>query len=70
MREVRAQGYNQISDMKKEYMKPATHVVELQYKTQLLQASRIEKIINTDGFDSGDEIEVSNQGGGSDIWDR
>ena len=70
MREVRAQGYNQISDMKKEYMKPTTHVVELQYKTQLLQASRIEKIINTDGFDSGDEIDVSNQGGGSDIWDR
>ena len=56
--------------MKKEYMKPTTHVVELQYKTQLLQASRIEKIINTDGFDSGDEIDVSNQGGGSDIWDR
>lgn len=55
--------------MKKEYMKPATHVVELQYKTQLLQASRIE-IIKTDGFDSGDEIDVSNQGGGSDIWDR
>ena len=40
--------------MKKEYMKPAMCVVELQHKTQLLQ----------------EEIGVSDQGGGSNILDR
>ncbi len=55
--------------MKKEYMKPAMYVVELQHKTQLLQASQTNKV-QTSGLDSDDEIDVSNQGGGSNIWDR
>ena len=55
--------------MKKEYMKPAMCVVELQHKTHLLQASETSSISST-GLDSGEEIGVSDQGGGSDIWDR
>ena len=55
--------------MKKEYMKPAMCVVELQHKTHLLQASML-KSIKTAGLDSGDELEVSQEGGGSNIWDR
>ena len=54
--------------MKKEYMKPAMCVVELQHKTQLLQASP--NRVQTSGLDSGDELEVSQEGGGSNIWDR
>ena len=58
-----------MKDMKKNYMKPAMCVVELQHKTHLLQASQT-KIVQTSGLDSGDEIGVSNQGGGGTIWDR
>ena len=54
--------------MKKEYMKPAMRVVELQHKTHLLQASQA-KGVQTSGLDSGEELEVS-QEGGSNIWDR
>ena len=50
-------------------MKPAMCVVELQHKTQLLQASQT-NIVHTSGLDSGDELEVSQEGGGSNIWDR
>ena len=52
-----------------EYMKPAMCVVELQHKTQLLQASQT-NIVQTSGLDQGDQIQVSSQGGGSNIWDR
>lgn len=55
--------------MKKEYMKPAMCVVELQHKTQLLQASQTNGV-QTSGLDSGDKLEVSQEGVGSDIWDR
>ena len=55
--------------MKKDYMKPAMCVVELQHKTQLLQASMLGSI-KTAGLDSGDELEVSQEGGGSNIGDR
>lgn len=55
--------------MKKEYMKPAMCVVELRHKTHLLQASQTNRV-QTSGLDSGDELEVSQEGGGSDIWDR
>ena len=55
--------------MKKEYMKPAMCVVELQHKTQLLIVSETSSISST-GLDSGEEIGVSDQGGGSNIWDR
>ena len=55
--------------MKKEYMKPATLVVKLQHKTMLLQASGA-KSLTTSGLDPEDDIDISQQGGGSSIWDR
>ena len=55
--------------MKKNYMKPVMCVVALQHKTHLLQAS-MRRSIKTAGLDSGDELEVSQEGGGSNIWDR
>jgi hypothetical protein len=55
--------------MKKNYMKPVMCVVALQHKTHLLQASQTNKV-QTSGLDSGDELEVSQEGGGSNIWDR
>ena len=56
--------------MKKEYMKPAMRVVELQHKTMLLQA-RGAKSLGLSGFDDEeDELDLSDQGGGSNIWDR
>lgn len=55
--------------MKKEYMKPAMCVVELQHKTHLLIVSEPSSI-KTAGLDSGDELEVSQEGGGSIIGDR
>ena len=58
-----------MKDMKKNYMKPAMCVVELQHKTHLLIVSETSSISST-GLDSGEEIGVSDQGGGSDIWDR
>jgi len=58
-----------VKDMKKDYMKPAMCVVELQHKTHLLIVSETSSISST-GLDSGEEIGVSDQGGGSDIWDR
>ncbi len=50
-------------------MKPAMRVVERRHKTQLLQAS-MPRSIKTAGLDSGDELEVSQEGGGSIIGDR
>jgi hypothetical protein len=58
-----------VKDMKKNYMKPVMCVVALQHKTQLLQASQTNRVL-TSGLDSGDELEVSQEGGGSNIWDR
>ena len=58
-----------MKDMKKNYMKPVMCVVALQHKTQLLQASQT-NIVQTAGLDRGDELEVSQEGGGSKIWDR
>ena len=55
--------------MKKEYMKPAMCVVELQHKTHLLIVSQTNRV-QTSGLDSGDELEFSQEGGGSNIWDR
>ena len=55
--------------MKKQYMKPATLVVELQHKTHLLLVSETERV-STSGLGSGDELNVSEEGGGSTIWDR
>ena len=50
-------------------MKPAMCVVELQHKTHLLIVSETNRV-QTSGLDSGDELEVSQEGGGSNIWDR
>ena len=58
-----------MKDMKKNYMKPVMRVVALQHKTHLLQTSML-RSIKTAGLDSGDELEVSQEGGGSNIWDR
>ena len=58
-----------MKDMKKDYMKPAMCVVELQHKTQLLIVSETSSISST-GLKSGEEIGVSDQGGDSDILDR
>lgn len=58
-----------MKDMKKDYMKPVMCVVARQHKTHLLQTSML-KSIKTTGLDSGDELEVSQEGGGSNIWDR
>ena len=55
--------------MKEQYIKPATHVVELQHKTHLLMVSET-KSLTTSGLGSGDELNVSDEGGGSSIWDR
>lgn len=55
--------------MKKDYMKPAMCVVELQHKTHLLIVSETSSISST-GLDSGEELEVSQEGGDSNIWDR
>ena len=55
--------------MKKEYMKPAMRVVELKHKTMLLQSSSA-KSLGLSGFDDGDELNVSDEGGGSSILDR
>ena len=56
--------------MKKEYMKPATLVMELQHKTHLLIGSGA-KSLGLSGFDDEeDELDLSDQGGGSNIWDR
>ena len=58
-----------MKDMKKDYMKPAMCVVELQHKTHLLIVSQTNRV-QTSGLDSGDKLEVSQEGGGSNIWDR
>ena len=58
-----------MKDMKKDYMKPAMCVVELQHKTHLLIVSETSSISST-GLDSGEEIGVSDQGGDNNIWDR
>ena len=55
--------------MKEQYIKPATHVVELQHKTHLLMVSET-KSLTTSGLDPEDDIDISQQGGGSSIWDR
>ena len=50
-------------------MKPATLVMELQHKTHLLLVSDT-KSLTTSGLDPEDDIVISDQGGGTSIWDR
>ena len=54
---------------KKHYMKPEQRVVVLQHKTHLLIGSET-KSLTTSGLDPEDDIDISQQGGGSSIWDR
>ena len=57
--------------MKKEYMKPSMTAIELQHKAQLLVGSGDMKGLQSSGWeDSKDELDLSDQGGGSSIWDR
>lgn len=58
--------------MKKTYMKPATQVIYLRNKTQLLIGSGVTSVHSTGWSDSNpdDELEISTQGGGNSIFDR
>ena len=60
-----------MKDMKKNYMKPVMCVVELQHKTRLLAGSGDVRGLQSNGWVySEDELNLSDQGGGSNIWDR
>ena len=55
----------------KEYMKPSMKAFELQHMTRLLAGSGDMKGLQSSGWEnSKDELDLSDQGGGSSIWDR
>ena len=57
--------------MKKEYMKPSMTAIELQHMTRLLAGSGDVRGLQSSGWeDSKDKLDLSDQGGGSSIWDR
>ena len=58
--------------MKKEYMKPSMTAIELQHMTRLLAGSGDVKGLKSSGWynQQEDELDLSDQGGGSSIWDR
>ena len=59
--------------MKKTYMKPATQVIYLRNKTQLLIGSGGVNSVHSSGWSNSnpdDELELSTQGGGNSIFDR
>lgn len=57
--------------MKKEYIKPSMKAIKLQHSTQLLAGSGDMRGLKSSGWDDPkDELDLSNQGGGSSIWDR
>ena len=57
--------------MKKEYMKPSVKAIELQHSARLLAGSGDVRGLQSSGWeDSKDELDLSDQGGGSSIWDR
>ena len=57
--------------MKKEYIKPSMTAIELQHSTQLLAGSGEVSDVQSSGWeDEEDELDLSDQGGGSSIWDR
>ena len=57
--------------MKKEYMKPSMKAIELQHMTRLLAGSGDVRGLQSSGWDDPeDELNLSDQGGGSSIWDR
>ena len=52
-------------------MKPSMTAIELQHMTRLLVGSGDMKGLQSSGWeDSKDELDLSDQGGGSSIWDR
>ena len=56
--------------MKKEYMKPSMEVI-LQHTTRLLAGSGEVRGLQSSGWDDPeDELNLSDQGGSSSIWDR
>ena len=57
--------------MKKEYIKPSMTAIELQHKAQLMTVSGEVSDLQLSGWDdSEDELDLSDQGGDSSIWDR
>ena len=57
--------------MKKEYMKPSMKAIELQHSARLLAGSGDVRGLQSSGWEnSEDELDLSDQGGGSSIWDR
>ena len=57
--------------MKKEYIKPSMTAIELQHMTRLLAGSGDVRGLQSSGWDDlEDELDISDQGGGSSIWDR
>ena len=57
--------------MKKEYMKPSMKAIELQHMTRLLAGSDDVRALQSSGWDDPeDELNLSDQGGSSSIWDR
>ena len=57
--------------MKKEYMKPSMKAIELQHSARLLAGSGDMKGLKSSGWEnSEDELDLSDQGGGSSILDR
>ena len=57
--------------MKKEYIKPSMTAIKLQHKAQLMNVSGEMKGLQSSGWDdSKDELNLSDEGGSSSIWDR
>ena len=57
--------------MKKEYIKPSMTAIELQHMTRLLAGSGDVRGLQSSGWDDPeDELDISDQSGGSSIWDR
>ena len=57
--------------MKKEYIKPSMTAIELQHKAQLMTVSGEVSDVQSSGWNNPeDELDLSDQGGGSSIWDR
>ena len=56
---------------KKEYIKPSMKAIKLQHKAQLMTVSGEVSDLQLSGWDdSEDELDLSDQGGDSSIWDR
>ena len=58
--------------MKKEYMKPSMTAIELQHSTLLLAGSGDMRGLQSRGWNNQqeDDLDLSDQGGDSSIWDR